>query len=515
MASDKLAVAAGPKPRVQRIDRRQMVLRPIEVERWIEADHPARAIWELVGQQDLTGFYAPIKAVEGTAGREPVDPRLLISLWVYAYSRKISSAREIEQRCRDYDPGFGWLTGLTVINHHSLSDFRTAHGAALDELFVEVLGVLSQAGVVSLGRVMQDGMKVKANAADNSFRREPSLRQHLEAARQQVQQLEREGSEDLEGKTSNQRRQQAQRRAAQERQQRVEQALAELEQIRASQPKEEKREQARASLTDPAARIMKQAQGALGPAYNVQISTDAEQRVIVGVGLSQNAADAAELAPAADRVEANLGRKPKQRVADGGFTNQATVEAMEQRQIEFIGSLSDHTAQTEGRLRQRGIAAECFPRAFTYQAEPNQYLCPQGKVLRFEGREKKASGQLRYRYRAAAADCQACPLRRQCCPGNRKGRSLVRTEDSAVMAAFKAKMETEAAQQIYKQRAGVAEFPNAWIKEKLGLRQFRLRGRVKVMLEALWACLTYNIQQWIRLVWRLERQAAAVAAGTA
>jgi len=82
------------------------------------------------------------------------------------------------------------------------------------------------------------------------------------------------------------------------------------------------------------------------------------------------------------------------------------------------------------------------------------------------------------------------------------------------MAAFKAKMETEAAQQIYKQRAGVAEFPNAWIKEKLGLRQFRLRGKVKVRLEALWACLTYNIQQWIRLVWRPQRQAAAVAAGS-
>ncbi len=83
------------------------------------------------------------------------------------------------------------------------------------------------------------------------------------------------------------------------------------------------------------------------------------------------------------------------------------------------------------------------------------------------------------------------------------------------MAAFKAKMATEAAQQIYKQRAGVAEFPNAWIKDKLGLRQFRLRGRVKVGLEALWACLTYNIQQWIRLVWRPQRQAAPVEARAA
>ena len=81
----------------------------------------------------------------------------------------------------------------------------------------------------------------------------------------------------------------------------------------------------------------------------------------------------------------------------------------------------------------------------------------------------------------------------------------MRSQDSPAVAAFKAKMRTEAAQAIYQQRAGVAEFPNAWIKAKIGLRQFRLRGLAKVGLEALWVCLTYNIQQWIRLVWRPQR----------
>ena len=512
MQSAERLAEQRPKPRVQVIDRRQMVLRPMAVEQLIGDDHPARAIWELVGQRELSRFYAEIKAVEGSAGREPVDPQLLISLWIYAYSEKISSAREIQRRCQQLHPGFGWLTGLGVINHHTLSDFRTAHRQALEQLFVEVLAVLSRAGVVSLERVMHDGTKVKANAADNSFRREPSLRQHLEAARQQVQRLEREAEQDLEGKAQNQRQRQAQARAARERQQRIEQSLAELAQIRASQDKAEQRAQARASVTDPEARIMKQAHGAIGPAYNVQISTDAQHTVIVGVGVSQAAADTAELQPAVERIEANLGRKPQQIVVDGGFTHQGTVEAMEQLGIELIGALTDRRALTEAALRQRGVGCEFFPSAFTYQAEANQYRCPQGKVLRFEAREKKSGRATRYRYRAAAADCQACPWRRQCCPDSRKGRSLVRTEDAPAMAVFKAKMETQAAQQIYKQRAGVAEFPNAWIKDKLGLRQFRLRGRVKVGLEALWACLTYNIQQWIRLVWRPQRQMASVAA---
>jgi hypothetical protein len=88
-------------------------------------------------------------------------------------------------------------------------------------------------------------------------------------------------------------------------------------------------------------------------------------------------------------------------------------------------------------------------------------------------------------------------------------------EDSPAVAAFKQKMATPEAQQTYKQRAQVAEFPNAWIKAKIGLRQFRLRGLVKVEMEALWACLTYNIQQWIRLRWRPQQQAAALVAARA
>lgn len=86
----------------------------------------------------------------------------------------------------------------------------------------------------------------------------------------------------------------------------------------------------------------------------------------------------------------------------------------------------------------------------------------------------------------------------------------MRLEETPAVVAFRAKMETAEAKQIYRQRGAVAEFPNAWIKDKLGLRQFRLRGLIKVRMEAVWACLTYNIQQWIRLRWR--RQAALATA---
>jgi hypothetical protein len=224
----------------------------------------------------------------------------------------------------------------------------------------------------------------------------------------------------------------------------------------------------------------------------------------VGVGVSQAANDAAELPPAVERVEANLKQAPEQVVVDASFTNQPTIVAMQAKQIDLIGALPDRSTQTLAALQSRGIAPAFFPQAFVYDAATNSYTCPAGQTLKYEGRENKGES-IRYRYRAPAAACQSCPFKAQCCPDNAKGRSLVRTEDSAVVAAFKAKMQTPEAQAIYKQRAGVAEFPNAWIKDKLGLRQFRLRGLVKVGLEALWACLTYNIQQWIRLVWRPQR----------
>jgi len=90
---------------------------------------------------------------------------------------------------------------------------------------------------------------------------------------------------------------------------------------------------------------------------------------------------------------------------------------------------------------------------------------------------------------------------------------VIRKEDSEAVKAFRAKMQTEQAKQIYRSRAEVAETPNAWIKAKFGLRQFRLRGLRKVGIEAVWACLTYNIRQWIRLIWKpqLATVSAAVA----
>jgi transposase len=106
--------------------------------------------------------------LESCAGRPAFDPQLLISLWVYAYSRGVGSAREISRRC-EYEPAFQWLTGLGSVNYHTLSDFRITHLQALDELFTQVLGLLNAEGLISLECVTHDGTKIAAKVRSGRF----------------------------------------------------------------------------------------------------------------------------------------------------------------------------------------------------------------------------------------------------------------------------------------------------------------------------------------------------------
>lgn len=486
------------KPRLRPINRHQMMLRPVEVEKLVGEDHEVRAIWEFVGRLNLGQYYGEIEAVEGEAGRPAWDPRLMISLWIYAYSKGVSSGREICRLC-ETDPAYQWLTGMEAVNYHTLCDFRVVHKKALDELFTQILGLLSAEGLITLERVMHDGTKVRACASGDTFRREEKIRGHLEAARQQVEQM----GDPRVGEEVSPRVAKARQRAAREKQERLEKALEELERIRASKTSSAEKREARASISDPEARVMKQSDGGFAPSYNVQISTDAKERVIVAVGVSQSASDYGELVPAVDRVESNVGQNPEQVVVDGGFISRENILAMSGREVDLIGSMGTGVSQSSGQMKRRGVDVAFYPEAFRYDAISDTYLCPAGKVLRYHDEDKRV-GRTDYKYRASIGDCQSCCFKPKCCPQNTQGRSVVRGVDDPVVVAHKEKMETEEAKQIYRQRGAVAEFPNAWIKDKIGLRQFRLRGVIKVGMEALWACLTYNIKQWIRLRWRVQ-----------
>jgi hypothetical protein len=367
------------------------------------------------------------------------------------------------------------------------------HKEALDELFGEVLGLLSAEGLISLERVMHDGSKVRACASGDTFRREERIRAHLELAREQVEQMgDPRTAEEVSPRVAK-----ARQRMVREKKERLEIALEEMEKIRATKPSRAEKQEVRVSMTDPEARVMKQSDGGYAPSYNVQISTDAKEKVIVGVEVSQCGSDYEQLVPAEERVEKTMGTAPGQMVTDGGFVSRDNILAMKEK-----GPMGVGVAQSAGQMRRRGVDPSFYPEAFYYDGASDTYWCPAGKSLRPDGEERRP-GRTNYKYRALGADCWKCPFKEKCCPQNEAmGRTIVRGVDDPIVVAHREKMETQEAKQIYRQRGAVAEFPNAWIKEKIGLRQFRLRGLIKVGMELLWACLAYNIQQWIRLCWR-------------
>src|SRR5207245_1189798 len=180
--------ASSKQPLIRYVNRQQMSWRAVDVEKLIGEDHPARAIWTLVGRLDLSRFYEGIESSAEEGGRPAFDPQLLISLWVYAYSRGIGSAREVARRC-EYDPAFQWLTGLEEVNYHTLADFRVGKQKELDELFTQVLAALSKEGLITLEQVMQDGTKIKALASTQSYQRAGTIQGHLERARRRVAEM--------------------------------------------------------------------------------------------------------------------------------------------------------------------------------------------------------------------------------------------------------------------------------------------------------------------------------------
>jgi transposase len=487
---------AVTRPRLVSVDRRQMVLRAIEVERLIEADHPARAIWELVGRLDLSRYYAAIAAVEGRAGRDHTDPQVLISLWLYAYSRGISSAREVERRC-EYEPAFQWLCALAPSSYRTLSGFRSSEKAALNDLFVQVLGMLSAEGLITLERVTLDGTKIKANAGGNTFRRKEKLEAHLELAREQVRLMEEEAAAE---EQRARRKVAARRRAARQRQSRLEAAVREVERMQSEKKEDRDSFVARASTTDPEAHVMRNGEGGKVPSYNLQFVTDTDKGMVVNVDATTEGIDHHQLAPALERCEQTLGRLPQQVVADGNYTNHASVAAAADCGVDFYGSWQD--SWKPGEQDAQGRSGAFLASAFPYDAERDCFTCPAGQTLTHQTTQNREHGVRIHMYRAPREACQGCPLRSPCAPPTARPawvRSIGRTEEPAATRAFKAKMATEEAKQIYAQRSRIAEFPHAWIKERCGLRQFRCRGLLKITQEATWAALSYNLTRWFAL----------------
>ena len=385
------------------------VLRPVRnqvewVARDLDAslpeDHPARAIWAFLDRLDLSPFYASIKSVVGRAGHPTTDPQVLLALWLFATSDGVGSARQIARLCKERD-AYRWICGGVPINYHTLSDFRVAHQEALDGLLTEILASMMDSGLVTLHHVAQDGMRVRASAGASSFRREPTLQRCLAEAEQQVAALAAEREQPDPGR--NARQEAARERAAQERQQRVETALRRMPKIQAakerskrteSKAKREKVSKARVSTTDPEARVMKMPDGGFRPAYNLQLATDEDSQVIVGVAVDTTGSDAGQAPPVLEQVVGRTGRLPEAYLMDGSFARREDVTALQRRGVTVYAPTRSPRTTTSGRTK----------------ADPRPDDTPE--VARWRVRMETEEAKEIYKGRAATSECVNAHARR-------------------------------------------------------------------------------------------------------
>ena len=467
----------GGAPRLRQAERGQIEWRPFSLDQLVPEDHRVRLVWQFVTGLDLTLLLMAIKAVEGHAGYPSADPRILVALWLYATVKKIGSARELARLCEEHI-AFRWLCGGVSMNAKTLADFRVNHGDVLEQLLADSFTALVQAGVASLDRVAQDGMRVRASAGAASFRRHSTLEECRRDAEQAIAELRAQ----LEADPGSATRQQAaaRQRAVEEREQRVRAALAVTAELLAQQQEQARRdgeraareatreaEQAakraqqdaardvtretltretakaakgkaktaevepkkpaepRASTTDAEARTMKMADGGFRPAFNVQFAADTKSGAIAGVSVD-NSSDMGKLAPMSDALAKQYGKRAGQHLADGGFAKLDDIDTLAGNDVEV----------------------------FVPVPKP-----------RDAGRDRHA------------------PLR----------------HDTPAVGAWRQRMGEDAAKEIYKERAATVELANAQTRTH-GLTQFVVRGVEKVTAVALWFALAHNMMCGWRLL---------------
>jgi len=347
-AQFEAADAAGT-PRLRVPQRDQVEMHWASLDQLLEADHQARVVWAAVCGLNLSRWLQRIKAVEGHVGRDATDPRLLVALWVYATLNGVGSAREVGRLCKKH-LDYQWLCGGVSVNYHLLADFRSQNAAAWDELLTHIVASLMAEGLVTLKRVAQDGMRVRAHAGKSSFRRKKTLEKYLEEARQQVEALKSMAEENPE--ETSRRRRAAQERAATERAQRLEEALRQCEQLQQEREASAKRsgrevKEARASTTDPEARVMQFSDGGYRPGYNVQFSTDVDAGVIVGVDTVNIGNDSEQLPPMNQQLQNRYGVTPEEALVDGGFASLDAIEECEGSGCKVYAPVRDEEKQQQ------------------------------------------------------------------------------------------------------------------------------------------------------------------------
>lgn len=410
-----------------------MELRALSLDDLVASDHRVRLVWAFAEKLDLGPLYASIKAVEGRPGHPPADPRVLMAVWLYATIEGVGSARALAKLCREH-VAFQWLCGGVSMNHKTLSDFRLGHGALLERLLIDSFAALLNAGIARLDRVAQDGVRVRASAGAASFRRCSTLKDCRRQAETKVARLKAELEDDP--AAASRREAAARQRAATDRLRRVAKALAVAEKLDAARQERERKAAAKAGTSKEPAAKEKQREARAS-------TTDPEAKVM--------------------------------KMADGGFRPAYNVQfAADTRSGAVAGVSVDNVGSDMGKMAPMNDAL-----ATAYGQRPGEHLADGGFAKLDDIETLAHAGVTTYVPVPAPKD----PARDRYAP---------QPDDLPEVAAWRQRMGTDAAKDIYKERAATAECVNAQARNR-GMTRFLVRGIEKVKAATLWYALAHNM----------------------
>ena len=336
----------------------QALLLPPSVHDFVPVGHLSRFVVAMVTEElDLSAILASYR---GEKGQPPYHPAMMVVLLLYAYAVGIYSSRRIARACVER-VDFMAIVALDGPDFRTISEFRRRHLAALSALFVQVLKLCKQAGLVKLGHVALDGTKIKANASKHKAmsyermkKREIELQAEVDgwlkaaeaadAAEDKAFGADKRGDEMPDwvadkrarlariGQAKAELEAEAKAKAADEQAVRKKNDDKPRPGRKAAPPSDAPEPKAQRNFTDPESRILKTKDGYI-QGYNAQAAVDAQEQIIVAQTLSNNGSDQAQLAPLLDGIKANLGGNPRELSADAGYCSAANLRTVSRRRI--------------------------------------------------------------------------------------------------------------------------------------------------------------------------------------
>ena len=421
----------------------QAVLFPPSPRDWLPEGHLVYFVSETVEQLELSTFYAKYELREDGRGNCAYEPRLLLKLLIYAYCTGLFSSRKIAAGVEDRVP-LRYLAAGHAPSHRTIARFRQEHLESFRSLFVQVVRIAREAGLVKMGTIAVDGTRVKANASKHkamSYRRmtleEQRLAQEIKRLTALAQRTDAaedgEFGPDFRGDELPAELARRETRVAT-----IRMAMARLQAAQAAEDERTGRGKPRAggrgrelkrpngtppdnkqsNFTDPESRIMKTSTGGFEQCFNAQVAVDAQEQIIVAAGVTPSAADVHELLPMQEQAAANTGEKPKRVLADAGYKSEANLVELERRGIDGYVSLG-HREET----REKAVTA------------------------------------------------------------------------GPATARMARKLKSERGRKRFKRRKAVVEPAIGWVKQVLGFRSFSLRGLGRVTAEWNLVCLALNLRR--------------------